>query len=306
MFVRVDRFPGPDETVLGWDFEEAEDGGKGSHQAIACGRLGAAAAFVGCVGTDRLGDRAMDWLREAGVDTNYVARSTRASTGVGLVMLNAQGTPAIVSVLGANADLGPREIDRAEPLLARAAVALVSLEIPIDTALYTVDRCARLGTRVILNPAPAVTLADDCLNGVEILTPNQVEARQLLGGADGRSPEELGRALQRRFGIPVVVITMGAQGAVVLEAGQSYVIPALSVQAIDTVGAGDAFNAGLALALAKGAGVREAVGVGNFVAGCAVTRRGSLSSFPTLSVLRDFAERCGAAMPHVLLTSLVT
>ena len=150
LFMRVDHFPAADETVLGWDYKEALDGGKGSHQAIACARLGLRTHFVGRIGNDRLGKTGARWMSEAGVDLAYLFRSENTATGCGFVMINPQGVPAITSAMGANEEFSPDDVDRAEPILKRAKLVLVTFEIPVKTALHAVGRAKEFGAFTIL------------------------------------------------------------------------------------------------------------------------------------------------------------
>jgi ribokinase len=290
LFMRVQRIPRPDETVLGWDYQEALDGGKGSHVAIACSRLGQPTSFVGCVGQDRLGDVGISWMREAGVDLTTLKRSAGTHTGVGFVVIDPAGVPAISVAMGANADLTAADIEAAEPLLAQARIMLTVFEIPVAVALLAARLARRHGVTTILTPAPAEPLAPAALADIDILVPNAGEARTLLGLAAETKlePLELAAACQQRFGIPRVVVTCGEQGAVVADHAERYPIPPVKVTAVDTPGAGDAFVAGLATALARGAPFSLAARFGNVMGAYAVTIRESIPAFPTSDQLARF------------------
>lgn len=299
LFMRVSHFPTADETVLGWDFKEALDGGKGSHQAIACARLGLPTSFVGCVGKDRLGDAGAGWMTEAGVDLTYLVRSESAATGCGFVMINPQGVPAITTAMGANEELSTADIDRAKPLLARARLTLVTFEIPAATALYAACCAKEQGAVTLLTPGPAEPLAREALSGLDILVPNQTEANILLGRPPNESaaPDELARQLQRFFHLSKVVITLGEQGAWVAEGDHQQLVPAFKVQVVDTPGAGDAFTAGMAFGLAAGAPLVEAARFGCLTAARAVTVRESIPSFGTREEIVAFAAAEGFEIP---------
>jgi ribokinase len=290
LFMRVQRIPGPDETVLGWDYQEALDGGKGSHMAIACSRLGQPTSFVGCVGQDRFGDIGRDWMREAGVDLTCLKRTTAAPTGIGFVVIDPAGVPAIAVAMGANADLTTADIAAAEPLLAQSRIMLTVFEIPVAIALFAARLAKRHGVATILTPAPAEPLAPEALADIDILVPNAGEARTLLGltAETQIEPLELASACQQRFGIPRVVVTCGKQGAVVADRAERYHVPPLQVTAVDTPGAGDAFAAGLATALARGAPFGLAARFGNVLGAYAVTIRESIPAFPTSNQLKRF------------------
>ena len=292
LFMRVGRFPSADETVLGWDYREALDGGKGSHQAIACARLGTPTSFVGKVGRDRFGERGMDWMRDAGVDLTCLAYSEATATGVGFVMISPNGVAAITTAMGANEELSEADIDRAEELIARSALMLVTFEIPARIALYA----ARLGRKhdltVILTPGPAEQLDPQALEAVDILAPNEPEAKTLLGLDPTASVEieELARRCQAYFGLKQLVITRGELGAAVADGDAFYTVPAIPVEVVDTPGAGDAFTAGLATALLRGATLAEAVRYGCITGAYAVTIRESIPAFPTAEQLAQFVQ----------------
>jgi ribokinase len=303
LFMRVTHFPTADETVLGWDYKEALDGGKGSHQAIACARLGLPTHFVGRVGKDRLGDCGAGWMSDAGVDLTYLCRSETTATGCGFVMINPQGVPAITTAMGANEEFSPADVDRAEPALARAKLVLVTFEIPIATALYAVRRAKELGAFTILTPGPAEPLPREALAGLDLLVPNETEANILTGRPpdDSAVPAELAARLREYFGLARVVITMGEQGAFVADGTKREMVPAFKVEVLDTPGAGDAFTAGLAFGLVAGAPLAEAARFGCLTAARAVTVRESIPSFGTLAQIRDFAARHGFEIPPSVL-----
>ena len=290
LFMRVQRIPRPDETVLGWDYQEALDGGKGSHMAIACSRLGQPTSFVGCVGQDRLGEIGIGWMRESGVDLTYLKRSAGTHTGVGFVVIDPAGIPAISVAMGANADLTTADIEAAEPLLGQARVMLTVFEIPVAIALFAARLAKQHGITTILTPAPAEPLAPEALADIDILVPNAGEARTLLGLAAETKlePLDLAYECQQRFGLARVVITCGEQGAAVADQAEHYHVPPVQVTAVDTPGAGDAFAAGLATALARGAPFGLAARFGNVMGAYAVTIRESIPAFPTSDQLKRF------------------
>jgi ribokinase len=303
LFMRVERFPGADETVLGWDYREALDGGKGSHQAIACGRLGLKTWFVGKVGKDRLGERGAGWMRDAGVDLSYLAWSETSATGCGFVMIRGDGVPAITTAMGANEELSPADIDRAAPLFEQACLVLVTFEIPAAVALYAVRRAKELGATTILTPGPAEPLAQDALASLDILVPNRTEAAVLMGNPAGSSalPPELATRLQAYFGIRKVIITLGADGVLVADGPNQQQVPAYKVAVLDTPGAGDAFTAGLAAGLDAGAPLAEAARFGCLTAARAVTIRESVPGFATFAEIIEFAAAHGFEIsPRIL------
>jgi len=299
LFMRVDHFPTADETVLGWGYREALDGGKGSHQAIACSRLGVPTFFVGRVGDDRLGDTGAQWMRDAGVDLTYLVRSQTTPTGVGFIMIRPDGVPAITTAMGANAELSEEDIDAAEGLIARSSMMLVTFEIPPRIALYATRVGRRHGLTVILTPGPAERLQPADLGAVDILVPNAPEAKTLLGLDPEASvpPADLASQCLRYYGLERVVLTVGDQGAVVAEGDNVYQVPAVPVEVLDTPGAGDAFTAGLATSLLRRVGLEQAVRAGCLAGAYAVTVRESIPAFPTMAQLREFAAARGISLP---------
>lgn len=306
LFMRVDHYPTADETVLGWDFREALDGGKGSHQAIACARLGVPTSFVGCVGADRLGDRGVGWMQEAGVDLTYLARSKSTATGVGFVMIDPDGVAAITSAMGANAELSEAHIDAAESLIARSSIMLVTFEIPVSIALYATRVGRRHGLTVILTPGPAESMRPPALESVDVLVPNESELKTLVGlPPDGEADiEDLAQRIQRLHGVQCLVITQGERGASVLDGNEFYHIPAIFVDVIDTPGAGDAFTAGMAVALLSGCCLKDAVGFGCMTGAYAVTIRESIPAFPTSEQIKSFAAARSLPIPAGILRGL--
>jgi ribokinase len=176
LFMRVSRFPVADETVLGWNFKEALDGGKGSHQAIACARLGLPTHFVGRIGQDRWGQIGASWMTDAGVDLTYLCRSEQTATGCGFVMIGPNGVPAIVTAMGANQELSSADIDCAEPVLRQARVVLITFEIPVVTALYAARQAKQFGAFTILTPGPAEPLPQESLSFFVLLVAKRGEA----------------------------------------------------------------------------------------------------------------------------------
>ncbi|QVQ51920.1 ribokinase [Spiractinospora alimapuensis] len=273
LVVRVDRHPSPGETVLGSDLATFP-GGKGGNQSVAAGRLGADVAFVGLVGTDAHGDFLLESMRGAGVDTGHVGRVPTA-TGVAVITVGADGDNTIVVSPGANAELGEDEVAAAAPLLRDAAVTSMQLEIPMPAVLAA----ARVARRVVLNLSPARDVPKELLELCDPLVVNEHEAAFLLGEAAAGSPVDSAKALLDR-GPASVVVTLGAEGAVVAEPGTVTAVPSPRVSPVDTTGAGDAFTGALAARLADGASLTAAAAYAARVGAAAVTKEGAQSSFP--------------------------
>lgn len=279
LVVGVERRPGPGETVLGSDLA-VHPGGKGANQALAAARLGARAALLARVGDDEHGRLLLASQREAGVDTDGVLVGG-APTGVALITVDPSGDNSIVVSPGANGRLTPADVRAAAPLLAVARVVSLQLEIPLETVAEVANGLAP-DARLVLNPSPPAPLPAEVLAACDPLVVNEHEARYVLGAAAGDTPQDWVRGLLA-LGPRSVVITLGAQGAVLAEghADSLHHLPSPRVEAVDTTGAGDAFTAALAWRLGRGDDLRRAAAFAVRVGAAAVTARGAQDSFPT-------------------------
>ena len=269
LVVRAESLPTPGETVTGGTFER-HGGGKSANQAVAAARAGAAVRMIGAVGDDDLGEEAVAALEAEGIDVAGVQRLADAPTGVALIAVDAAGENQIAVASGANAALAGEAVAAALDG-ASGGVALLGLEVPDAAVLAGAQAARAAGLTVVINPAPARPLGDELLAVAPILTPNGGEAAALSGEDD---PEAAALALAERTGAPVVV-TVGSAGALLVEDGALQRIPAPRVDAIDTTGAGDAFNGALAAALAGGTTVADAVREAVAVAAESVRRPGA-------------------------------
>jgi ribokinase len=274
------RLPRTGETVHGRWFVTGP-GGKGSNQAVAAARLNADVTFVGRVGQDMFGDQAVAIWDSEGINTRYVVRDTERATGVAPIWVDeTTGDNSIVVVLGANLALNREDIDNAAEAIARADILITQLEIDLDSAAYALKLAKQSGVRTILNPAPAAALSEEILANADFITPNETEletlARQSLSGS---SVEVAAQTLITRDD-QTVIVTLGGQGAHIVSRKISHVVPAFPVNVVDTTGAGDAFSAGLAVALAEGLDSVEAARFANATAGLCATRHGTAPSMP--------------------------
>ncbi|SDM39875.1 ribokinase [Catalinimonas alkaloidigena] len=280
MVVKATRLPAPGETVVGGTFL-MNPGGKGANQAVAAARLGGAVTFVAKVGDDVFGQQAREGFRQEGLDTSWVLTDAEHPSGVALITVDEHGENCIVVAPGANGTLTPDELQRAQSSIAQAALVLVQLEIPLETVARAVALAQAHGVRVVLNPAPARTLPDELLRHVSVITPNQTEASRLTGITvhDDTTAEWAARALHAK-GIGTVILTLGAQGALVHHEGQTWRVAAPPVEAVDTTAAGDVFNGALVVGLAEGRPLRDAVDFACRAAAVSVTRMGAQASAP--------------------------
>jgi ribokinase len=285
--VTVERLPDRGETVLGHRFEQSF-GGKGANQALAARRAGAEVVFLTKLGMDDNGMVMERQLAAQGLSHLVVLRDDQAPTGVAMIVVDQAGDNQIVVVPGSNGRLVPEEICQHIELMAGARVLLVQMEIPVDTVQEALALAKRQGLMTILNPAPACPLPLELLRLVDILTPNDREACLLTGRADRVAAAHHLMAC----GVGMVVVTCGAEGALLCRSGEPTPIPAYRVDTIDSTGAGDAFNGALACAIAEGVPIDMAIEIANAAGALATTKRGAQESMP---VRRDIERlrRCG-------------
>lgn len=281
----VPTIPVPGETVLGTDYAEGA-GGKGSNQAVATRRLGADAAFVGRIGDDRFADDAEAlWDRE-GVDAGAVERLDDVHTGLGFVIVDEHGENAITVAPGANDRLDGDGVRDAAARIEAADALLTQLEIGDDAVAAALEVATAADVETVLNPAPARELPADLLANVDVLTPNRSEALALAGhepDADVEAPALASALLER--GPDAVVLTLGAEGALVRTASTTRRVPPVTVEAVDTTGAGDAFNAALAVARAEGRDLVPAAEFASAAGALACTAAEVIPALPTRSEL---------------------
>ena len=280
LVIEVERFPAVGETVNGHGYFETH-GGKGSNMAVQAARLGARCAFVGRVGDDARGQSFRAMLTGEGVNTDHLHLQEGIATGVGFVMVGADGHNMIAIDSGANAQFSIADVDRAQELMRPPATVLTQLEIPLATAMRGMWRGREAGCTTILNPAPAQDLSAQDLSSVSVITPNETEARVCLGltPADRADEETLGRRLLER-GCGAALITLGERGCLCVTAEGCEQIPGFSVpEIVDTTGAGDAFNAALAVGLAEGRTLRAAARFANAAAALCCTALATLPAY---------------------------
>ncbi|WP_033313943.1 ribokinase [Streptomyces iakyrus] len=278
LVIGVERRPGAGETVLGSDLA-VHPGGKGANQAVAAARLGARTALLARVGDDAHGRLLLDSQREAGVDTVGVLVGG-APTGVALITVDPSGDNSIVVSPGANGRLTPEDVRAAGCLFQGSRVVSAQLEIPLETVVEAVRSLAP-ESRFVLNPSPPRPLPREVLAACDPLIVNEHEAKVILGdSAVGDSPEDWARILLAK-GPKSVVVTLGAEGALVASAEGVSRVPAVQVDAVDTTGAGDSFTAALAWRLGAGESLAQAAAYAVRVGAATVTKEGAQASFPT-------------------------
>lgn len=280
LVMRMGRAPAAGETLPARDFATLP-GGKGANQAVACARMGARVAMVGRVGADANGEVLRAALVADGIDANQVDALTTAHTGVAMIWVEDGGQNRIALAPGANGLLDAAGVERAASLIDAATMLIVQLEVPMTAVEAAVARAHRAGVTVLMNAAPAMALSASLWPQIDLLVVNESEATALSDAAvvDPASAARAGATLRER-GPDRVLVTLGAQGVVVVDAGGARHAPACPVQAVDTTAAGDTFIGALAAALCEGRTLDEAVALGQAASALCVTRCGAQASIP--------------------------
>jgi ribokinase len=288
------RLPMAGETLQGYEFFTAP-GGKGANQAVAAARLGIPTQIVGRLGDDEFGRQLQRSLQESGVNTDRILVDQAASSGVAVITVDDAGENNIIIVAGTNGRVNHQDIDRLTDLLPGAAALLLQLEIPLPAVIAAAQAARRAGVSVILDPAPAKgDIPPELYPLVDIITPNEIEASQLVGfPVDGPEAAAKASAELRQWGVGSVIVKLGDRGVFCATGEETFFVPAFSVQAVDTVAAGDAFNGGLAAALAEGRSLPEAVVWGAAAGAISATKAGAQPSLPDRETFNNFLTQRG-------------
>ena len=289
--IRVPRVPALGESLVGDSFDMGP-GGKGSNQAIGAARLGADVRLLVCLGDDNFAQDALALFRREGIATDLVHQVAGAYCGIGFVNILPSGENWITVDLGANLLMRPQIVRECAAAIGDCDILMTQLEIPLETALVALRIGKESGALTILNPAPAMPLEGERLENVDILTPNASEARVLLGlpPDDPSPPLNLARRLLE-LGAGSVVATLGEEGALIVNAEGATHVPAIPIQAVDVTGAGDSFNAALAVALGAGESLESAVECGARAGAYTALRLGVIDGLPTRAQLDAFARQ---------------
>ncbi|MDJ0616696.1 MAG: ribokinase [Calothrix sp. MO_192.B10] len=285
------RLPLPGETLLGHHFFKAP-GGKGANQAVATARLGITTHMVGRVGAHGFGAELVNSLKTAGVKTDDVFVDDSVSSGVALISVDDGGENQIIVIPGANGNVDNQDVERLSHLLPGSQALLLQLEIPMDAVVAAAQAAREAGVTVILDPAPVQSqLPEELYSLVDIITPNEVEAGQLVGfPVDGEeSATKAGEVLLQR-GVKCAIVKLGAKGVVCATAEENFFIPAFAVETVDTTAAGDAFSGGLAAGLSTGLPLRQAVVWGAAAGALAAMKSGAQPSLPERVVFDKFLQ----------------
>lgn len=283
--VRVPRAPEAGETLRARAFA-THPGGKGANQAVACARMGARVAMIGCVGADDIGERLRSVLAADAIDTAHV-RVAGPTSGVAVIFVDDAAENRIAIVAGANGEVGIADADAAAALLRSAAVTVLQLEVPMEAVVRAAVIAHDAGRRVLLNPAPATELPAALWPSIDTLVLNESEAGALSGDTVDDVASAMRAAVQLRDrGPATVVLTLGGDGVVLADAGAPRHFPAMKVNAVDTTAAGDTFIGAYAAAIVRGSSIDAAVQFAVRAAGLCVTRAGAQDSIPYERELR--------------------
>ena len=290
MILQMEHIPRPGETILGGRFSMAA-GGKGANQAVAAARAGGDVTFLARIGNDLFGKQTLEGLLQEGINVDCINSDAQSPSGVALIFVADDGENSIGVASGANARLLPEDIDAEKATLESADMLVMQLETPLETIQRAAEIAHAAGVPVILNPAPAQSLDQDLLRRISILTPNESEAERLtnIPVSDIQTATQAASALQAQ-GVETVIITMGAQGAVVVGPHLTAALPAFSVVPVDTTAAGDVFNGALAVALVEGNSLNDAILFASAAAALSVTKLGAQPSAPTRCEIEHFQK----------------
>ncbi|MDF0554947.1 ribokinase [Kamptonema sp. UHCC 0994] len=276
LIAKTPRLPLPGETLLGHHFFTA-GGGKGANQAVAASRLGITTHLIGRVGGDNFGQELLTSLQSYGLNTDKILIDKSTHSGIAIIAVEDSGQNNIIVIPGANNCINDTDLERLKEILPKATALLLQLEIPLQVVQSAAKIACEAGVKVILDPAPFRSdIPLDFYRLIDIITPNEVEASQLVGFSVNNQETAAQAAVKlRQFGVNNAIIKLGAKGVVCATADESFFIPAFAVEAVDTVAAGDAFNGGLAAALDAGLSLREAVVWGAAAGALCATKNGA-------------------------------
>lgn len=279
---RTPHLPVPGETVKGSVFQMGA-GGKGFNQAVAAKKVGADVVMVTKIADDPFGKLAIDTMRTLSMDTSHILYSDNSGTGVALIMVDENTSQnEIVVVPGACGEITQQEVEACAPLIRESSYLLVQFEINQDALLSAMRIAHEAGVKIILNPAPCQNVTDEILAMADLVTPNETEAEGLTGiFVDSEESAAQAANLIHQKGVNQVIITMGSRGVFISSDGKQLLLPPFRVEAVDTTGAGDAFNGGLVAGMAEGMDIWQAARFASAVAAVSVTRYGTSQAMPT-------------------------
>ena len=276
------KIPSVGETILGNNYNIGP-GGKGCNQAIAIARLGKKVNFISKIGKDDYGQLALNTLNQNKIDTSTIIQSSKHQTGVAGIMVDKKtGKNAINVITGAPSTLTVDEINQSIDTIKNSKIFLTQLEIPKDVTFYSLKKAKENNVLTILNPAPASKISKEIFNYVDYFTPNETEAEFYTGIKITNEKEAKEASIKLlNLGLKKIIITLGEKGLFYSDGTEEIYLKATPVKSIDTTGAGDAFNGGLAVALSENKSIKECLELANKVAGISTTKLGAGNSMPT-------------------------
>lgn len=277
LVVTSSKRPSAGETVLGDSFQTVP-GGKGANQAVAAARLGAEVYMIGRVGEDTYGEAILDNFKQNSVNVDYVQPVAEMESGTAHIIL-AEGDNSIIVVKAANNEVTPTYIDQAAEVIRTSDIVLIQQEIPEETVEHVAAICKEAGVPLVLNPAPARRISQEVIEDATYITPNEHEAQMMF-------EEENVHDSLRKYPNKLVV-TEGKKGVRYYDGEEEVVVPAFVVEAVDTTGAGDTFNAAFAVALAEGKSIKESISFANLAASISVTKFGAQGGMPFRHEVED-------------------
>jgi ribokinase len=291
LVVRAPHFPAPGETLQGSDLVTVP-GGKGANQAVAAARLGASVAMLGRVGNDNFGSLLLDSLQQNHVDITLATKDENSASGTAIIVVDAHGQNSIVLSPGANGKVSKEDVQKSGADFYGAKIILLQHEIPFETVTFAAELASEKKIIVILNPAPAREVPDELLKKIDFIIPNETElgflTKQII--SDVKSAEAAARSLVQR-GAKNVIVTLGANGALIVNKNFAKHVPPFKVNVVDTTAAGDAFIGGLAKSLLDGKSLEDAVQYASACGALAVTKFGAQTSLPSADEVEKFINK---------------
>lgn len=295
MVVKTDRLPKPGENLLARNLK-LFPGGKGANQAVAVRRLGAKTTLISSIGKDMMGDFLAQSLEANQIDTGWIKRDTNRTTGCAFIMIFPDGNNCIVVDPGANYSLSVADIERAEPVLARADALCTVLEVPLEVVEAALRLARRHGKLTVLDAGPPRGCPSEILKLADVVSPNETELEALSGEkVSGRASAQEAAQHLIPLGVKSVVVKLGSDGSLLVTAQEAKHFPAAKVKSVDPTAAGDAFTAALTVQLAAGAEMEDAIRYANLAGALAVTRLGAQPSLPTRAEVEAFRARLARA-----------
>ena len=280
IFMKVNNLPTPSTTIHSTNLY-IEPGGKGYNQAVACKKLGAEVSYFSKVGCDEYGNICEKYLEDLGIKTIF-EKDKIHNTALATILTDDLAENEVIVYKGASSNLNVSELKDFESEIATADVLLLQYEISIDVVKKAIEIAKENNTLVILNPAPAIYLDKEILNMADIVTPNYEEAKTLYGLDIEKLPSSINNTL---------IVTLGSKGSLLINNHTSKKFSPINVEAVDTTGAGDIFNAGLAVAIANKKSIEEAIEFATVASGLSVTKEHVMDSIPTKEMVEEYLKR---------------